>query len=212
MDSQAAPPAKKFTSIERPYLVIVEGPDDQRFFQAFARHIGLPDIQCEYIEGRTNLRGVLKTLSTTPGHDKLTSLGVVRDADEDPDAALQSIRDALKAAWLPVPKKVLAPVGEAPRVTVMILPGRGRPGMLETLCLEAVAHDPAMACVDGYFECLEARGLATPTNMAKARVHTFLASRKEPELRLGEASDKGYWPWEAEAFEQVREFLRLVVS
>lgn len=89
----------------------------------------------------------------------------------------------------------------------MILPKPNAHGMMEDLCLESVSQDPAMLCVDGYFECLHKHGIPSSANISKARVHTFLASRQEAGLRLGEAAQKGYWPWNNEAFEQVKEFL-----
>jgi len=37
-----------------------------------------------------------------------------------------------------------------PIVTVWIIPGNSQPGELETLCLDSVAGDAAMSCVDQY--------------------------------------------------------------
>jgi hypothetical protein len=80
--------------------------------------------------------------------------------------------------------------------------------MLEDLCLKAVVQDPAMLCVEQYFECLQQEELPLPDNISKAKAQVFLASRRKAGLRLGEAAQAGYWPWEAKAFEQVRDFLQ----
>jgi hypothetical protein len=85
-------------------------------------------------------------------------------------------------------------------------------GMLEDLCLRAIAQDPAMLCVEQYFECLQQAGLSLPDNMSKAKVQAFLASRRKAGLRLGEAAEKGYWPWDAEAFGRVKDFLQQIGS
>jgi hypothetical protein len=60
----------------------------------------------------------------------------------------------------------------------MILPGDGREGMLEDLCLESVADDPAIPCLEEHFRCLEEQleAGAFPGNPSKARVRAFLAS------------------------------------
>jgi hypothetical protein len=84
--------------------------------------------------------------------------------------------------------------------------------MLEDLCLRAVAQDPAMLCVKQYFKCLQQQGLSLPDNMSKAKVQVFLASRPKAGLRLGEAAQAGYWPWNENAFEQVRDFLQRIAS
>ena len=102
--------------------------------------------------------------------------------------------------------------GDAPEVTVMIMPGQGRRGALEDLCLEAVVDDPAMTCVDQFFECLQSESISHPKNTPKAKVQTFLASRPHERLRLGEAAEKGYWPWDSEAFEEVKVFLAQMVD
>ena len=50
--------------------------------------------------------------------------------------------------------------------------------MLEDLCLESVADDPAMPCLEEYFRCLEEQleAGAFPSNPSKARVRAFLTS------------------------------------
>jgi hypothetical protein len=80
--------------------------------------------------------------------------------------------------------------------------------MLETLCLQSVTDDPAVQCVDDFFRCLEREGLKSPTNLAKARAHVFLASRPRPDLLVGQAAHAGYWRWDHAVFDQLKEFLR----
>jgi len=198
--------------IEQPNVLVVEGREEELFFGALIKHLGLQNIQTMPIGGKEQLRRNLKALAVSPGFPEVVSLGVVRDANADPGAAFQSVRDALQAANLPVPERPLVPVGGRPRVAVLILPEVGIPGMLEDLCLRAVAQDLAMPCVEQYFKCLQQEGLSLPDNMSKAKVQVFLASRPKAGLRLGEAAQAGYWSWEAKAFEQVRDFLERIAS
>lgn len=193
--------------IKQPNVVVVEGREEEVFFGAIIKHLGLQNIQVIELGGKTNFRARLKALSLV-FRERVVSLTVVRDANANPDAAFQSVQDALKAAKLPVPERPFVPVGERPWVAVMILPEEGAPGMLEDLCLRAVVQDPAMHCVKQYFECLQQEKLTLPANMSKAKVQVFLASRQKAGLRLGEAAEASYWPWDAKAFEQVRDFLR----
>jgi hypothetical protein len=198
--------------IEQPSVLVVEGREEELFFGALIKHLKLQNIQIMPIGGKEKLRKNLKALANSPGFSEVISLGVVRDADANPDSAFQSVRDALQAAGLPTPEHPLLPVGENPRVAVLILPEVDKPGMLEDLCLRAIAQDPAMLCVEQYFECLQQAGLSLPDNMSKAKVQAFLASRRKAGLRLGEAAEKGYWPWDAEAFERVKDFLQQIGS
>jgi hypothetical protein len=198
--------------IEQPNVMVVEGREEELFFGALIRHLGLQNIQIMPIGGKGKLRGNLRALAQSPGFSEVISLRVVRDADANPDAAFQGVRDALQAAGLPTPERPLLPVGEKPRVSVLILPEADTPGMLEDLCLRSIAQDPAMLCVEQYFKCLQQEGLSLPDNMSKAKVQVFLASRRKAGLRLGEAAQAGYWSWEMEAFEQVRDFLQPIAS
>lgn len=198
--------------IEHPNVLVVEGKDDELFFGALIGHLGLQSIQVLPIGGKGKLRRNLKLLVKSPDFHKVLFLGIVRDADEDPKAAFQTVCDALRTVNLPAPPRPWQPFGTSPKVTVLILPGGNMQGMLEDLCLKAVEQDPAMLCVEQYFECLQDRGLSLPNNVSKAKVQAFLASRQEAGLRLGEAAQAGYWPLEADAFEQVRDFLRQIIS
>ncbi|RMD58732.1 hypothetical protein D6833_12510, partial [Candidatus Parcubacteria bacterium] len=172
----------------------------------------LQGIQIMPIVGKEQLRPNLNALVLSPGFSQITSLSIVRDANANPVAAFQSVRDALRAANLPAPDHPLKIVGGKPRVAVLILPGENSPGMLEDLCLKAVAEDPAMFCVEQYFKCLEQKRLSLPDNMSKAKVQVFLASRPRADLRLGEAAEKGYWPWDHDAFQMVKDFINMLVN
>jgi hypothetical protein len=196
--------------ITQPNLLVVEGKEEELFFGALIKHLELQNVQVMGIGGKATLRQNLKALTLSPHFADVIFLGVVRDANNDPGAAFQSVRDALHAMNLPAPERPLVPAGDSPRVAVMILPEEGVAGMLEDLCLRSVMQDPAMYCVEQYFECLRREGLSLPDNMSKAKVQVFLASRRRAGLRLGEAAQAGYWPWESEAFQQVRKFLQLI--
>ncbi len=47
-----------------------------------------------------------------------------------------------------------------------------------------------------------------PKNISKARVHAWLSSQNEPDKRLAEAAEVGYWPWENPAFDLLKLFLK----
>ena len=59
----------------------------------------------------------------------------------------------------------------------------------------------------GYLSCIEQMAGRVPDNLAKARVHAWLASQEKAGLRLGEAAEKGYWPWKSPAFDSIKQFI-----
>jgi hypothetical protein len=198
-------------AIKQSRLLVVEGVDELNFFQSLIRHTGISGIQVLPIGGKAKLQDKLKLLKSSPNFEAVMTIGVVRDSDNDPESAFKSVRSALRNAGLSVPKRVLTFSDGDPRIMVMVMPPNkeGTNHMLEDLCLEAVKDDPAMRCVDQYIECLKEQNIThTDNRTAKARLHAFLASQREPDLRLGEAAQAGYWPWDQPTFDPVKGFLR----
>jgi hypothetical protein len=87
------------------------------------------------------------------------------------------------------------------------MPDGASDGMLETLCMTAVARFPEYACVTDFFACVQGHGVIT-NNIHKARAHTWLACRPEPDKRVGEAALANYWPFGDPAFQTLWNFLR----
>jgi hypothetical protein len=118
---------------------------------------------------------------------------------------LKAFATHLNSAGLPVPTTPGELVGATPGVGVFIVPHDGV-GALEDLCLRGVANDPAMSCVDAFFDCL--RPVVPPArHIGKAKVQAFHASRQEEGKRLGEAAEAGYWPWTAAPFDVLKDFI-----
>ena len=176
------------------------------------RHIGVSGIQVLNVEGKDNIKKMLKVIPSSPGYSKVSSIGVVRDADANADSAFQSVRDALKAANLPAPDAPLSLVGTDRRVAVLIAPHGKSSGAIEDVCLESVAGDAAMGCVQDYLNCIKDSVAESerPNNLRKAEAQAFLASRKRPDLRLGEAAEAGYWDFEHAAFEPFKRLLGML--
>ena len=195
--------------IVRSRLLLVEGENERRFFAALLRCLDLSEeVQLLNYGGKAQLRPLLSTLHLAPGFSDLASLGVTRDADLAFASAFASIRSSLDNSRLDVPNEPLVQTGGKPSVSVFVLPDCNSPGMLETLCLDAVACDPAMPCVDAYLECLEDTAKLPPKNPSKARAHAFLASRDRADLRVGEAAEAGHWRLDSPVFEPLKRFLQ----
>ena len=205
--------AMDYATMRQPHIVLVEGKDEVNFFEALCKHLRLDNIQTIAVGGKLNFRFWIELLTTSPGFDRVRAIGLVRDADGNPRGAFDSLCSSLKNAQLPVPDAPLATTDSNPRVTILIMPpedvGTGR--MLEDLCFASTHEHPAHECVEQYLDCLAGvECLPDESALAKARVHAFLAACGEPDLRLGEAAQKGYWDWDSPLFEGVKAFLRLV--
>ena len=192
----------------KPKLLLVEGRDEELVLGALLRHLGICDVQVQNYGGKNRLGYFLTTVTGEPNFDQIQSLGIVRDADDNAHSALESVQSSLQNVGLSVPETFLDPAGNAPAVSVFIMPDNSGPGALERLCLNAWAGDPAMPCVDAFMQCVQDNVDMTPVAVDKARLHAFLASRETPDLRLGLAAQRGYLPWHHPAFAALSTFLR----
>ena len=198
--------------IAKPVQLLVEGENPRGFFEALLLHLGLAEaVQVQNFGGVDGLRGFTKALARTPGIATIEAIGCIRDAEAAAPAAPQSVRHAFRAAGWPEPEEAGLVAGRQPRVGLFLLPGSGRPGMLETLCWEAVSEDPAAPCVGSFMECLGERRIEV-RNPDKAKVQAFLASREAVDGRVGIAARKGYWPFHSQAFSPLKNFVTALVG
>ena len=195
--------------IDCPKQLLVEGRDEELLLNRLIRHLHIEDLQVQNYQGKNNLGNFLQDMVVVVGFNSVQTMGIVQDADECAHSALQSIQSHLQNANLPVPTTFLVPTESTPITSIFVVPDNSGGGALEHLCLSALAEDPAMPCVDEFITCIEKAGCSTPENRKdKARIHAFLASRQDPELRLGEAAQRGYIPWNHPAFAQLAQFLQ----
>ena len=199
--------------LKHPKQLIVEGEDEVRVFGSILKHLDISNVQVHGYGGYPKLKPFLRTFKALPGFESVESLAVVADADCSRAGREMGIHRALLDVGLPSPLAPLEMAGKnGLRVTYLVVPDFQETGMIEDVCLDSVKADPAMSCVEHYFECIRQTSLPGPkkVRMSKARVHAFLASRERPELRLGEASQGGVWQFDADAFRSLKVLLRML--
>ena len=220
---------QKITVRER-CILIVEGAHDQDVVEALLK--ARPDdvespIDVLPLGGKTKLALTLEGLGEAPGFLDLykaqdsppARLGILRDADSDPEGAFQSVCQALENARFPYPEKpgefvegefALTETMPLPVcVGVYIMPGSGLSGALEDLCWQGVCATPQAACAEAFLDCLRAKGVfATPEHvLGKARAHAYIASMLDPEVHVGLAAKRGYWNLRSDAFNDLVHFI-----
>ena len=186
--------------------LLVEGKDAQNFFKEFVRRLSLPDVDVQDFGGVDQFRQFLAAFVAAPNFGNVRSIGIVRDAEQADHAAFQSVRDTLERASLPAPQRPDESIGQDPSVRVLILPGDGQPGMLETLLCRTLAENPVARCIDDFLRCAEESGQHVQ-RPDKARAHAWLATQPLPQVSVGVAALKGYWNLDHHALEGIREFL-----
>jgi hypothetical protein len=184
-------------AITKSALLIGEGRDEEKFFSALVKHLGLIErIQIPEYGGKDSLRGFLSALNAFPN---LKNIGITRDADNDHATALASVKSAISHAQLP----------DTVRVTPFILPEPNGCGALEALVIKAVSATPTWPCVEVFTTCVTGK-ISEPfsaTDHNKHRLQAWLSTLPRPGLRLGEAAGAGYIPFDHPAFQPLTVFI-----
>ncbi len=171
----------------RSLWLLVEGRTDVDVFAALLARSGRDDVHVIEYGGKTRLAARLRALALDDDFKRTCRwLGVVRDADDDEAATVQSIHGALAQAGLPLGATGAGAASGLPKVQVIVLPGDGGPGELEDVIWRAIAaSNPDLAvCVDEYLDCMRPDGVRA-TDLAKARVYAFVAALTRPDRPLG---------------------------
>lgn len=208
-------PPKKL--IEKKKLLLAEGADAYYFFIWACQAFDTSDIQVMDFEGINNLGPYLKTLKEISGYEDVKTIAIVRDAESNPDGAVQSIKKALKSNGFSVPREPFAFAEGAPRVAFMVLPGFESDsrdsnmlskGTLEDLCLWMTEDDPIHACVTLYIDCLKSKNIEI-AHPHKTRLHSYLSGKDDfVGLKIGEAAKAGAWDWNHPTLSLFRETIK----
>ncbi len=198
--------------IKAPAQLLVEGRTPEIFFREMVEHLGFKDqIQVRDFGSIGDLTDYLKDFTQLADFIvTVTRLGIIRDAEDKPARdGFASVCASLKAVGIEPPDKIGEVEQKTIKVGVFILPDCQNKGMLETVCLEAVADEVnVLQCVDDYYNCLRAKSVSWPVNLAKAKTWTFLATKNLSDPQVGRAAQAKIWPWDSKAFERLREFLK----
>ena len=100
----------------------------------------------------------------------------------------------------------------SPAVTVLILPGDNRQGMLETLLCESFADNPVEDCINDFFKCVESLPNVSIERSDKARAHAYLTTKPNPHFSVGVAAKNDYWDLNHSVFSTVRDFLQTIAA
>jgi len=195
--------------IKRPCVFIVEGKDDQRLVNEMAKRLKLNGkIQVDSCGGIDNLRKHIEAMMNRVDEwARVKVLGIIRDADNDAEAAFRSVCGALQDYGLDAPTQPGKFAKGKPRVGVLILPPKGC-GCIESLCWENIrgaARDKAKLIEQFWERWKENFGVRTGSAFsAKSKTYAYIAMH-EPRNRIGEAVS--LWDFNHKAFAALRAFL-----
>ena len=194
--------------IESEVQLLVEGNDLVGFCEGLITHLRLENLQVQNFLGVTQLRTFLPLLTKMSGFARVTCVGIVRDAERHAAGAFESVQGCLERAGLPVPETTGQCFGDSPAIGVMILPGEGRDGMLETLLCDTFRDAATWTCIENFFQCVEELQDEPLHRPEKARARAYLATKRDPHLSIGVAAKRGYWDLDHPSLQPLCAFLQ----
>jgi len=208
---------------DAPNRLIVEGPDDQHSLLHLMRRHGVdwdnPGPQLPHVRDSGGYEKLLVSLEVCVR--TYTRLGIVIDADVDPQGRWGEVNRRLETLGVALPQNppsdgvVVNGIRPRTRVGVWLMPDNRQSGAIEEFLADLI---PQNDCCWPYAEeaSSEARRRGAPfpeKDFLKARIHTWLAWQKEPGLPFGTALTARYFRSESEpALRFVSWFRRLFLE
>lgn len=198
-------------------LVLCEGKDDKRVFEAVRDHLKLDGVQVESYDGKDNLAKKLDTVAKRSDYTSgaIQRLLVTRDADDDYAAALQSVAGVISRTF----QISVQNCGEwtadstGTEFAIWIAPGNQRKGMIETLCLEAAREqDPtSFSCLNQFSSCMKEQHNCDLHDKERFAIWSIAAQCKaQPRQRMSlERMLRANPPnWDCSVFDELRRILQ----
>ena len=196
-------------------LLLVEGRDEENLFNALIGQCfdAEPEVQVIAAGGRDEFPANLQAIhNAAQARPTLRAIGAIRDADENANAAFQSVCDHLRnVGYQPPPAHGELSDGE-PAIGVFIVPDGEAPGAVETLCRRSTDGDDVSGCADDYMRCLHEHEAMRSTNVDKTFAHGYLAAMGDSVARVGEGALQGVWDFGSPAFSELSGFLRSLAA
>jgi len=173
-------------------MVLMEGKNDCCVAVALCKHHALPR-GFEFFDCGSDTTLLKKTSALIAG-GMVKVLGIVLDADNNPQDRWDSVRSRLEKAGyenLPCLQNADGTIVEQqglPRIGVWIMPDNQVSGMLEDFCAQ-LAPEQAMEFSGECVKSAEDKKFASfrSNHRSKAEIHTYLAWQNEPGRPLGQA-------------------------
>lgn len=196
------------TPLRAQKVILVEGKDEVNFLEVLLEKEGIKGFEIIDVGGKRNFANMIQLLSLRSGFDNITTFIVIRDADEDSNAAFTSAKRALESVHLQAPdRQNELKETDGRKVGIYIMPGDFQKGMLEDLCMSSVSDHPVMDCIEAFFKCIKEKGYVLK-NLSKAKAHVFLATQPELVTSIGLAAKKGYWNFSHPSLQSLNSFLK----
>lgn len=199
----------------QPALLLCEGADEKYFLQWYIAHYlikldsSFNKIQIVDFGGIKELKTKLKIISGQENFDKIKRIAVIRDAETNWKAALDSVSDSIISSGLD--SEIFS------SYSVYLLPGKDddnwTDGTLEDLCVQLLDNDNCLEISRNYLNSIvENRGLEFK-RQHKNLLHAYLSGTDNfVGMKIGEAARANAFNWESKKLAGLKEFLYKLIE
>jgi len=192
-------------------VLVVEGHSDLFFYLEMLRSIGdASRVFIQELRGKTRLKEKIEDFVTPSLKRSKVAMGFIVDADDNPYGTRASLEAILRQVF---GRQEIADgrwTGENPKVGLMVVPGAGQKGEIETLVWQSWSAAPSnqsqKRCVEQYLACMQTDG-RLPKSLAKGLIGAMLAIRNDDDPRLGPGARAKIFDLSQPGFEALRRFL-----
>lgn len=178
------------SSTER--ILLVEGQDDKHVVRHICRR---REYLPPHVEDKGGIDRLLDSISPELKVSGRQAVGILLDANDDPEARWTSIRDRLSKVGVTLPEgpgphgTIADDAGDLPRVGIWLMPDNVSPGALEHFVERMIPSDDAVWPLSRqYIEGIpEEHRRFKKSHSQKAKIHAWLAARETPGLLMGTA-------------------------
>ena len=215
-------------AITKKCLIFCEGIDEYFFLiywlnsKALANEEGFSrDIQVVNFGGNSDLADTLQSYRLVENFSSVTHLMIIRDAEQDAHAAIQSIQSALLFAGFTAPDSTAQwclDSANGIHIGFMLFPeltANPVSGTLEDLCLQILADSDApqyLAEIDPFLQNISAHH-GRFSHPHKTKLHTYFSvSDKFTGLKIGESAKAGAFDWSHTRLDPLKDFVRHMLN
>ena len=210
-------------SIKKPFLILCEGMDTEKFLISYLNSKELQydtrfrnDIQTFDFNGINELAAHISSLKNMEHFEEVTHLLVLRDAETDVNKAVRMVQKAFRQNGLPVPENnnEWKYIQNSPCTAFTLLPACSKEpetGALEDLCWKLLVHNRLSEfCTDvqDFVNLAKEKYNSISAHEHKSRLHTFFSvNEKYISLKIGEAAKAGAFDWSSHWLVPLRELI-----
>lgn len=175
---------------DHPHLLIVEGADDMRVI-SHLKEICVPSLSFK-IQETKGIKNLLDAIEPQIKVQGRLALGILTDANDDPQARWQAISDRIVKAQAQPPAHSGMVIEGTPRIGVWMMPDNVSSGELENFIAKLIPdEDPIWPRAKDYVDSIPERDRPfKPGKILKAQIHAWLATRTKPRP-MGSALEAG---------------------